>query len=577
MTASLETNKDQEIAQHDWRVPGGRLFVAADGAMQASVRHRLTDPLPDIIEPIGGPWFLDWTSIETTGDELILKRAAGEDKLVPLATVLANWRRSPAAHLAATLDLADILCRAIRELDHRSQNSSSRSRILISPAQVFVCTPPEGPASWRVLVLPIDHATVEEFATASPELTAWLNQDTLFHSEHASWIFLLGATLYEVLVGDLYPRSLSRLERFHRILSGRAGNAARTRTVLSSCLPRSLASVGLELADFVNMLLSPPSLQHLTPAQAIERFEHFRVRLSAPLLASAWEAERHLRLALDTLTVFSEMAIPTEVPWERLASLRDRAGDHAGAAILRDQHRAPEPVANQSVIATARVLASQGAEGAVQLADLVRTAGPDHAPAAHPGGTSEEQILFLLYANARWLHRADESLRWLNREFNISWSRIVRLLLVARISVEMKAWNKLPAACRDARALIARLPNHGGDNGRYAQAYADLLDGIAHLKLVDSGLSPSYLADGVLKLESAMLTLRELDPERVDPAIAEWLLEITDKLAVQPDLLFAYMGAQAFCQSMQISPVPGRDPNVDPLVPWFIEDRLFTE
>src|SRR3989442_9438419 len=101
----------------------------------------------------------------------------------------------------------------------------------------------------------------------------------------------------------------------------------------------------------------------------------------------------------------------------------------------------------------------------------------------------------------------EDSLKLLQREFSVSWHRVIQGILIARLSAGLDQWPGVSRACRKTKKTIAKMPAAGGPQGFYGQAYLSLLDGIAHTRAVESGYSEDYLRDAFVRLENAWTEL----------------------------------------------------------------------
>jgi hypothetical protein len=187
---------------------------------------------------------------------------------------------------------------------------------------------------------------------------------------------------------------------------------------------------------------------------------------------------------------------------------------------------------------------------------------------------SDQEFLYLVYVNGRWLSQTQESLDFLKREFPVSWHKIVCAMLVARLSADQCAWGNVLRSCRDCRRLIDKLPDKGSAIGRYANAYVDVLDAIAHIRAVEGGMSDAYLEDALVRFENAWSQLRQFEGDDLEPVIESWLVVLTRQAAARPTLDILRLGAEAFCQSLGMERARSEQ-DLTPPIPWFSEDRVF--
>jgi hypothetical protein len=559
-----------------WTTPAGvielceggriRFIVGSEGGNGASV---VLEP-PAISTP-GDEFLLNFSETAQGGEGLTLEVAAQGVQRIPLPSLVRLWRRSPAAHFPQVLQLARSIARACRELDQLRP-----ARFLLSPVQVFWCVNNDR-EHWGLAALPLSSPKLEEFAASSPEVLAWLTADAVLGTGALDWARTVGAVIYYCVAGEVFPGDLPQSERIRRLLQNHAGNAARLRSALTLALPKALSARGVEFAGFLWSLLSPTHADTLNPAQMSRRFDEFVEEFSAPRLAGAWEVERNPRLAVEILNVFSRSAPSEDVPWQTIARLRALTGDSHGAEEVIEKHPDADGTRKPSVISRLRNLAAKGAEGREALETEVariRAAQPS-SPGASPASPlpSGEEFLYLAYADGRWLGRTDEALQLLDRDFSVSWYKVIREVLAARFDAERESWPKVSWHCREARHIIEKLPDQGGVNGRYVSGYIDALDGIAHLKAVEGGLGAAYLGDALVKMQSAWVKLSSIAPGTLDASLAGWLGVLTRAMQGRAEVALLAISADAFCQAEGI---PLHAPDGMLPLPWFSEEYLFT-
>jgi hypothetical protein len=312
--------------------PSGRLLVSADLSFRALIRAsvRSYEKVLAAIEAasrLPPPVFLQCGGFrhDSDGFHLTWPAARGEPK--GLLDLVPAWRGYPAVHIPEVLDLGRFVYRASSELDHLRP-----LRFLFSPPQICRLTGEFGQRHWMIVPLPLEGAGTSNFVAASELSTAWLSGDELLGVVSPDRCYLLGAVLYYCLVSDLLPKEISRGERFRRCLSFRAGNLANARAVIQSSVPKALAVVGDQLAEFICAILGPSYGRAISPAQAIVKLEQFQTEFAPPRLASLWEAEGNDIRAIAILNAFALSANKDEIPWQVLARLRKATGDVTGAA-----------------------------------------------------------------------------------------------------------------------------------------------------------------------------------------------------------------------------------------------------
>lgn len=570
----------------EWNIPLGTLTIERDGAVRAAISpnaksKEVSAVSPQAVTSLNEAPFLQPTSFRREVAGLMLSWQVGPQAF-DLPTIVGEWRKRPAIYLPMAVELAQILCKASGAL-----NNLRTRRFLMSPAQVLHRTDSDGRESWGVLPLPLDDATYGDFVIASTDAVAWTTGDQILQATPVDRSYLAGAVLYYCLIGPLHPASLNRAERMRRILFQRAANVELANSVLTGALPKSLVGLGPRLADFIATLLSPAQGRMMSPSRALLELDLLRGELAPARLAEAWEAEDNLPCAAAILKSFSRRAPEEEVPWALLARLLTLTGD-TDASKARD--KVPPAIGFQdddTFIGRVRWLAQRGTEGRTELEEAVallkRPKKGDGAvgegsnrAVGHPGqernpALTDLDFLYLVYVNARWLERFDESLQFLKRDFSVAWYKIICMILSERISLERAAWRDTLRLCRDCRQLIESMPNKGDAAGRYAMAYNDLLDGIVHIRVVEQGFSDVYLEDALVKLQNAWVLLREFASDEMDAVIVGWLIVLYHRIA-GPGLLRA--SADAFFHSIEVDPAKLKAGS-EPGYPWFKETQVF--
>jgi hypothetical protein len=120
------------------------------------------------------------------------------------------------------------------------------------------------------------------------------------------------------------------------------------------------------------------------------------------------------------------------------------------------------------------------------------------------------------------------------------------------------------------------MSNAGGAYGRYANAYLDLLDGIAHVCAVHRQQHASdYLSTAFDLLRKAWEGMREVGATDADEALTDWLALLAGVAGRDPRLAMLRLGVEAFLESRGVGPghsAAGGSPSI----PWFDESRVFT-
>jgi len=520
---------------------------------------------------------------------------------MPLTQFIAGWRAEPAIALGQALDLVQQLLQATGELEQLRP-----SRFPLSPVQVFAVRDEAGKQRWIVLPLPLEGAAFADFIRADEDCWAWLSADELLGELRTDRAYTIGAALYYCLIASLFPPYITRAERARRLLLYRAGSPEQARRALEHALPDAQAAIAHRLFEFIMGLLAPSLGRNLTTAQASRELDRFCEELSPHRLACLWElasAEQgpgsyihRARANIETLVA----TVPDhEVPWDAVERLREKDGDHAGAAEAAARHH--NFFAESSFITHVRSLVEAGDERRPELARLMEMAremagaerAPQHGarqqsretaivmsdPIAEPkAGTpqlTEEQFLYLTYVQGRWLTQPDEALLWLERDFAISWNKVVRSVLAGRLLAGREDWIRVAGCCRNGRRLVAQMSDSGGEHGRYASGYLDMLDGIAHICAVHrQGHAHDYLTDAFNRLQSAWTALQQVAAADLCEAIVAWLSRLGELCSHNPQLTTQCLGIEAFLESMGVIAGQGRPVGLPP-IPWFDESRLF--
>ncbi len=557
-----------------WTTPLGTFAVAKDGTISAFVRTslRTAEQVTAAVNAVAGLTqapFLPCGGLRRGEQGFSVVWPARGTVRQSLESLAPSWREAPERHLADALCAAACVSRAIGELQHLAP-----SRFLLSPAQVFLESSADGRQSWTVLPLPIETARFRDMATASPVLTSWLGGNDMFGARGPDRAHILGAVLYHSLVGDTYLPASSRIHRLQRLISYRAGNAARLRMALDAAIPPSLAAGARDLFDFVTGALAPSVGRRLTEAQAAAALQRLQTALSAPLLAGAWESLGRPDLALEILESYARVTPEEEVPWQTLTRLRGlRAGDgrtDGGRDPSDDSVPLPVAAGNaRSVIARIRAAADLGPPGREQLACLLAELLGPELPTL-----SEDEYLYVAYAKARWLDAGADAIQLLSRPCAASWNRAVRALLRARLHAGEKGWLQTVSHCRDCVQLIQGLPGRGSERGSYAMAYALLLDAQAHMAAVAAGSSSEYLEDAWHRLDRArpLVSANSFAPlaAEVNARIAELRRQV-DRF---PQLAALAVEIDAARGSKYVAPALGGSAEGD--LTWPDDQRLFS-
>ncbi len=572
----------------EWAIPFGKLMLMQDGSIRAVVRRSSesrdggASAFHDLTALKQIP-FLPSSGFQLSSDGVVISWAAPGGQITPLPSLVAQWRKNPAIHIVCALDLLQNISRALSELDHLRTR-----RFLLSPAQAFLCEDTNEGRRWGLVALPVEGAGYAQFGESAPEVSAWISGDEFLQASVTDRAYRLGAALYYCLIGELFPEKLSRRERLRRLLCYRAGNANYAKSVLSAALPQTFAEFAARMADLISTVLAPNYGRPISAARAATELDRLQEAISAPALAKAWEAEGNIHFAVEILNVFARRAPAAEVPWSDLARLRSLVADHEGASEARRRATSKSEQMPAAFLDQVRAAVRRGADGLGDLEQAVSRlngsvrsgraalSGGEQAAIGAKGAEplSDQEFLYLVYVNGRWLGRTQQSLRHLERDFAVSWDKIMSKLLLARMSADGNLWGDVLRACRECRRMIEMLPDKGSELGSYTRAYVEILDAIAHVQAVEAGMSDSYLEDALMKLGAAWEELRKFSPDDLELVVEAWLAVLARMAARKTCLYRLKLGIEAFCQSIGFEPRRVAD-DAAPAVPWFSEDRIF--
>lgn len=568
------------VSEVNVRLPTGRLSLFGDGTalamLRVSIRNR--EAVLASIESLSGLdahrfWLCN--NFKQDAEDLHLAYAKPASEVRPLTQVARQWRDEPALYLGQALALVRELLYATGELEQLRP-----LRFHLSPAQVFAVKDDDGKERWLVLPLPTADAAFADFMRADEDCWVWLSADDLLGAVHGDRAYTVGAALYYCLIAELFPKEISRAERIRRTLLYRAGSPALARDVLASALPKSQAEAAGRLYDFIMGLLSPSLGRSLTAVQASRELDLFCAELSPHHLACYWEqaGPSHVSRARKILESLVATVPEYDVPWETVARLREKDGDAVGAADAAA--RLYKTTETLSVVDHLRYLVDAGEERKPELERVTRTlqetALPGQQDQPKTRSLTEAECLYLAYVNGRRLARPNEALLWLQRDFTVSWHKVVYCILLSRLLADKANWREVLQSCREGRRLVSKMPDAGGLMGRYADAYLDLLDGIAHICAVyQQSYSYDYLHDAFTRLGSAWMNLQRAEADDLSEPIISWLSWLGELAGRNPRLTTLGLGVEAFLDSLGML-LSQRQRAGAPPIPWFDEARLFT-
>lgn len=558
----------------------GELSIAAHGTATARLRlsRRNSEAAQAALQALAQQdarqfWLCHQVEPEPSGTGLSLHFAKSVSQVIPLAHLVARWRKEPAIYLLRALSLAQYLVTVTGLLEQLRPN-----RFPLSPAQVCCLVDEDGKERWTVLPIAAVGVDVADFVAADECSWIWLSSDELLGVAQSDKAYLMGAVLHYCLVADLFSCETDRAGRVRRLLTYRAGQPAQTHRALAAALPKSRVATARELTDFIHAVLAPRQGRPLTPASATQTLDRFQSTLTAPQLAWEWE-EQPPGYAMIARGILEEMVCTTsdsDIPWESVRRLRALTGDAAGAADA--ERRVRVSTDGDPLVTLLRHLLALGDERKEELRTLIeglspgRTTNGESTP-AH----SEDECLYLAYASARGLQQPDRALAWLNCNFTSSWRAIVCSVLRARILLDANKWTDAARSCKEAKRLAAKLPDAESRSSRYISGYLELLDGIAHLCAVVMGsYSAQYLNDAFTRFESAWNSSAGAQSDELRSDVSVWLAWMGQSAATTAGLKALAIGIDAFLEGEGLTPAQlGSGDGQRPALPWFEEMRLF--
>jgi len=529
----------------DIRLPVGRMVESA-GAIRVTLPHggKTRDAVHSILEQLHGiaaEWFWVPTTIDETGDELVLEYLLADAETMSFAAALPRWHAAPAEHLPELVELAGYLATCTEAL--------GKLELAAAIAPAFLRYGPSRIGAWRMMVVPRVEATLADWARASPEAWLWAPPAVLLGGKQDDGAYAIGAALHVALAGPLFPRGIPTHAQFRRALTGRVGMPAHLESAIRAAVPPSFGDEATALRDLI--------------VDWRKRLDELGRRLSPHRVALRWEYERKAEIARAILERCAATSQPRHVPWEMISRLRGTAHDLEGAL-------------DASIAALAA-----GADSSVrELALIVRriAGNPSHRHlierAVAALDRSSERLtdharLHFAHIEACYLGRLAEARTRLEAPVKEPWDAVVRAAILARIHAGRAEWPHLSKLCKETRVTIQAMPSAGGNLGAYVLAYLDHLDGVAHVGASAVYSDPGYLADGFGKLVASIEGCSD------DVALVEanvyWLRrisEMADNAAIRTGVQ-AYLSAQPLTE--RISMQDRREP---PVPAWYDPGRL---
>lgn len=558
-----------------------------------------------LIERLDGDatrWVWVPSHVDESGAALVLEYALEPAASTGFAAALPGLRARLAEHLPELIEGAQYLAMISRALERGDVP------VLLSPLCLRY-TPERREGAWRLLMIPLAATTVADWALASLEAWAWTPSPRLLgragdgaaaHSGHGR-AYAVGALLTSALAGGLFPEALPPGPCFARALRGWVGSPARCTAAARDALPASFSDEAAALAALAIELLGPEP-----PADWEARLDGLAAQLAPYRTAVRWEYEGKLDVAHAILERCARSTPAPQVPWDVVGRLRAKRGDLRGAlqAALDgvralDARDAPSELPAElfderlrELAAAIRRAAGEGASPEPGAGDCSIDPATLHAieqaldalapRAARLGDLSR---LHFAHVEARYLARFGDAQRRLARPAAAPWDEIVRGIVLARCHAGCAEWAHVARLCKQARAAVEAMSQGGGGLGRYAVAYLDHLDGVAHHGAVRQYGDPGYLADAFSRLVASLewaAAHRDGDAaaEALVRANVHWLhrvaalaaqLQVPEAKAITAGVT-AYLAASGLA-ALSAPRVP-EDPGEQLLLAWYDDARL---
>lgn len=547
-----------------------RVTLAVDARTRAQVLA-----VVERLQGIAAEYFWIPTTVDETADRLVLDYALEEQAALPFALAQPRWRDQLAVHLPELVGLGLYLQTCARVLAETAIPAP------IAPAYLRYL-PARGRRQfgpWRLLVVPHVDVGVAEWARAAPETWAWVPGGALLGSGEANARALcgaptLGAALYAAIVGDVFPATLPVRERFARALRGHVAiDRGALLGAIRDALPTSFAGEAEALAAVIGELLDADPRADVGAWR--DRFAELGSGLGPYRTAVRWEYEGKLATARGILERLAASAPDDAVPWDVLARLRRRDGDHARALDATIAALATEdPHAVRDLAALARAIAQTPGDAATQRAMIERAVAAVDQLGARVGDAGR---LHFAHVEARYLQRYDAARARLAAPMQDGWDNILRATILARLHAQASEWAHVARLCKEARLATRAMSMGGGQLGAYAVAYLDHLDGVAHFGAIGTYNDPLYMADAFQRFVSSLDAAKGVvapDDPLIDANVAwlGWLgamavqMQVPDAIAIRTGVT-AYLAAQGLAARDQVRR------EVPPLV-WYDAGRL---
>jgi hypothetical protein len=486
-----------------------------------------------------------------------------------LPAKVAEWSQDVPAAVPSILRLGRFVLDACRELARQGHGDA-----LVAPGLIrFV---PGTAEPWWLLPLPCSMATVADWSRADPETWQWLSADAVLGSSQVDPVRALGAALHHAVVGALFPETLSRREKFARVLRGRAGMRARLNAAAIAALPSTFAPDAAELERLVLDCLQPNAVRVADEEQVRGRFEELARRLSTDRLIRYWGFENKPAIVakLAELDRIEPEALPeSSQPWSDVAEERVKKGDLSGALDAAWNAIGTEGPSRARIYLS--ILQRMASRFPFPVSEATTAIG---RVALQYGDTLEEaDALRLIHLRLRYLNDPAVDLNLLNRRYESTWNHATALLIRAWLCLRAKGgYNQVSKLCKEGRKLYESMPERGGAAGVYATAYLHLLDGIAHIGAVATFSNESFYTDAFEQFARALELSTSISAEDEIRASFHWLgwLAQFTRLYPDPPLSLVYAGTEAILRSQGLTTESFSKIGV-PEIPRYDEDRIF--
>lgn len=540
---------------------GGRVRVV----MPQNARTRgLVQSIVERLDGVAADWFWVPSHVDEMGADLILDYALEREHHTSFAAALPRFAAKPAIHLPEIVELARYLEACTRLLERIEVTA------LVSPASLRYA-PDRDDGAWRLMVVPLVDAGVGEWGQASPDAWLWTPGRALVGKRAANGgAYAIGVMLCSVLLGDVFPAHVPASLRFKRALRGWLGTPRAIPAAVAAALPASFSDEAAALAALAVALVEPSP-----PSDWQQQLQQLGEQLAPYRTAVRWEYEGKIEIARGILERFAASAPKQQVPWDVLSRLRGRDQDYGGALQAAiDAVGTGEDGIRELAAVTRQLAHSRPPEECRPM--IEKAIAAVDALGARLGDLGR---LHFAHIEARYLGKLEDALRRLHPPAKTPWDNVLRGVILARVHAGRSEWAHAARVCKDARNATQAMELGGGNLGRYAVAYLDYLDGVAHYGATSLYNDPGYLADAFSRITSSLdATVAVCDAS--DPLIeanVHWLHWIGD-LAAKLDVpeakairtgISAYLSASGLAK--RISEHQRRE--TPPLV-WYDASRL---